>query len=456
MNDIRNFRSQWVNTRILINRRGRASFSVVNTINNQVDPRTLFVLCVHPPPSPTFPPPPRPSGGESPPSSPPFLLIHPPPPFSCTPPEELFLRNKGRAVDDFSWEAVNDPSRCSLLIHEVSLLVGLAPDDGYPPPDDTRLAISDRSKKVPDILPLTLTPTKSLAPRKHRNRHTDTNVQVHPSNIPMLPNINPRPDIPNPTLHIDTVAPVRSTDPVTPSARHNKADSVRPSLSPRRRQGQVFLFEPPLGDASRRNAVHLDETFLHPREPPPKPTPNSLANRCSSLDRLERSLLKLEAHAPRNHRKSQSEGDHVTQRKDTRPPLPPPRRLRKEQSSYEIMHRNTSRPALGRHSADPPPPVPRPTPVPHHVAPLIFPAVPSDGELTPTSFMDMDMDMDIPCTENSQKRQTSFPQLKSKERMQYLVRVAKRASRGVIALGKNLTGSTKPAQETTTVRNSRV
>ena len=369
--------------------------------------------------------------------------------------------------DGFSWEAAHpapadsnqspDPSRYSLLIHEVSLLVGLTADDDHLSPDNGCPLVPDASKQ-PDILPFGLTPTKSLASRKHRNANlshpTNTNVTLHSSNIPISPSINPH------ALHNEKPPPVGSRDLVT---RHQKRGSAaRPSLSPRRRHGQVFHFEPPLGNASHRNAVVLDETFFHPREPPPKPTPNPPANRCSSLDRLECSLRKLEAHAPSNHRKSQSEvvPQHVTQRKDKRPSLPPPRHLKKQQSRDEIIYRNVSRPAHDCRLSGPPPPVPRPTPPHQSVVPQVCTAIPSDDrddhheeDLTPGSFMDMD----IPHTEEVwQKRPTSFRRVAGREKMKSLVSVAKRVSRGVIAWGKNLTGSSKPpvtGQETTTVQS---
>ena len=357
-----------------------------------------------------------------------------------------------------------DPSRYSLLIHEVSLLVGLTADDDHLSPDDDCPLVPDASKQLPDILPLSLTPTKSLASRKHRNASlahpTNTNVPVHLPNIPTSPSINPHAD--NASLHNEKPPPVGSRDLVTSIPHHKSADAGRPSLSPRRRQGQVFHFEPPLSNAPHRNAVVLDETFFHPREPPPKPTPNPSANRCSSLDRLECSLRKLEAHAPGNHRKSQSDGwspNHATQRKDNRPSLPPPRRLKRQQSSHEIIHRNPPRPAHGCHFrvSGPPPPLPRPTPL-QYVAPRVVPMDDRDDhyeeDLTPGSFMDMD----IPHTEEAwQKRRTSFRQVTSREKVKSLVRVAKRVSRGVIAWGKNLTGSAKPSvtgQETTTVQSA--
>ncbi|KAH0827917.1 hypothetical protein J3R83DRAFT_3549 [Lanmaoa asiatica] len=343
------------------------------------------------------------------------------------------------ASDDFSWEAIRsspvdpnelvDSSRYSILIHE-----------------------------VPDILPLSLTPTKSLASRKHKAgglpHRVNANLQLHSSSGPISPSISPYADNANPSLHNEKPPPVSSRDLVTPIPRHKSADVVRPRPSPRRRQGQVFHFEPPL-----RNAVDLDETFFHPREPPPKPIPNPSANRCSSLDRLECSLRKLEAHAPGNHRKSQSEGrslNHVAQRKDKRPSLPPPWRLTKQQSIHEIMYHNPSRLAHGCHlSGSSPPPIP----LHQYPVPQTCPAVHLDDEhheedLTPGSFMDMDIPL---MEEASQKRQASFRQVTSKEKIKSLVSVAKRVSRGVIAWGKNLTASTKPpvtGQETTTVQSA--
>lgn len=381
------------------------------------------------------------------------------------------------ANDAFSWEATRsvlvdpnelpDPSRYSLLIHEVSLLVGLAADDDHLSPGDCCPLVPDGPKQVPDILPLSLTPTKSLASRKRRNASlpgpTNTNVQVHPSSIPISPSINPHAGNANASLFNDRHPLVRSRDLVTSNARHKGADAVRPSSSPRRRQGQVFHFEPPLSNTYHRNAVDLDETFSHPREPPPKPTLNPPANRCSSLDRLECSLRKLEAHAPGNHRKSRSEGrspDHVAQRKDKRPSLPPPRHLKKQQSTHEIMRRKPSCPAVDCHFSGPPP-VSRSVPLHQYVVSRTCPAVPLDDEHreedhTPGSFMDMDIPL---AEETSQKRRVSFRQVTSKEKMKSLVRVARRVSRGVIAWGKNLTGSTKPSvtgRETTTIQSARV
>ena len=393
---------------------------------------------------------------------------------------QVFLRNKGRwgnmydrlesspplrphnpvsplsqdsASDEFSWETAHsalvdpnqllDPSRCSLLIHEVSLLVGLTADDDLLALDDGDSCplVPDVSKQVHDILPLSLTPTKSLASRKHRNvgltQPTNPNVPVHSPDIP----IYPRTENAVPSLYNKGHPLVGSRNPATPIPRHKSADAPSPTQSPRRRQGKVF-FEPPFNNPPRRDPVDLDRMFSCPRPPPPKPPPNSPVNRCSSLDRLERSLLKLEAHAPRNHRKSQSEGrpsDRVIQRKDKRPSLPPPRHLRQQQSSHETMHRNAARPAHDFHCTDRPPPVPRPIPPYQCVAPRIpLHDDPLEEDLTPGSFMDMD----IPHTEEARlKRQTSF----RRGKMKSLVGVAKRVSQGVITWGKHLTGSTKPS-----------
>ncbi|KAF8556351.1 hypothetical protein OG21DRAFT_1495583 [Imleria badia] len=371
--------------------------------------------------------------------------------------------SQNSASDDFSWDALvdptelADPSRCSLLIHEVSLLVGLTADDDHLSPDDGCPLVPDASKQVHDILPLTLTPTKSLASRKHRDASLPhTNARVHSSHHPISPSIADNAD---PFLHNEVPPPIGSRNLAMPIPRHKSSDATRLTPSPLRRQGQVFHFDPPLSNAPHQNPVDLDETFFHPRKPPPKPTPNSPANRCSSLDRLESSLLKLEAHAPRNHRKSQSEGrssDRVVQRNDNRPSLLHPRHLRQQHSIHEIMHRNPSRPAHGSHFSGPPP-VPRPILSQQYVAPQICTSVPSNedhlGEdRTPGSFMDMD----IPRAEEAgQKRRISFRQMKSKEKMKSLVSAAKR----VIAWGKNLAGSTNPpvtAQEMTTVQSARV
>ena len=354
------------------------------------------------------------------------------------------------AADNFSWEPnthpaivdptdLSDPSRYSLLIHEVSLLVGIAPDDLYASSDDSHSLVHKRSNHLPDILPLTLTPTKSLTSRNHRNaglpHPTNTDTYVRPSDIP-----NPPPD-----------------NFTAPFARRKNVGGVRPSLPLTRRQGQVFHIEPSLGVPPLQNAVDLDETFIHPREPPPKPTSNSPADRCSSLDRLEQSLLKLEAHAPRKHRKSQSEEQaphYIAHWKNRRPSLPPPRRLKREPSSHEIMPRLPSRPTHAYHFSDCPP-LPGPVPLPQNVAPKISSIAPNEDRL-PGSFMDMD----IPCTkETLEKRQASLCQLPGKEKVKSLVRAAKTASRGVITWGKFFMGTPKsPAagHETAIIGNSRV
>jgi len=67
---------------------------------------------------------------------------------------------------------------------------------------------------------------------------------------------------------------------------------------------------------------------------------------------------------------------------------------------------------------------------------------PRGENTTPGSFMDMD----IPQIEVSQKPQASFPSNKMKN----LIIVARRLSRGMIAWGKNLAGSTKLSLEETT------
>lgn len=375
------------------------------------------------------------------------------PPLRPHNPPHVLPSPQDGASDDFSWEAAHsplvdpdqlpDPSRCSLLIHQVSLLVGLTSDDVHLFPNDGCPLVPDSPIQVHDTLPLNLTPTHSLASGKHRN--AGTNIRLHPPNLPIPPSI------PGDANHSHGLPLVGSRDPAIPIPRYKNADAPCPSLSSRRRQGQVF---PPLSNMLNLNLVDLDETFCHPRHPPPKPP----ANRSFSLDRLESSLLKLEAHAPRNHRKSQSEGrpsDHVSQCKVSRPSLPPPRRLKQQQSSSEITHRSSSRSAHERRFSGPPP-VPRPIPPHQHVTPRICPPAPLDdnhfeGDPTPGSFMDMD----IPQTEEpQQKRRTSLRPVKGKEKMQGLVGVAKRVGRGVIAWGKNLTGSTKPQK--TTVQSARV
>ncbi|KAG9316667.1 hypothetical protein JVU11DRAFT_2727 [Chiua virens] len=286
-------------------------------------------------------------------------------------------------------------------------------------------------------------------------------VKLRSSNIVILSSLNSQPDSTSTSIHDRKPAPVGSTDPVMPTSRHKCTDADRSLLSASRRQGRVFHFEPPVGNASRPDALELDKTFLDPREPPPKPISNLTANRCSSLDRLECSLMKLEAYGPYHHRKSQSDERapvRVAHRSDKRPSLPPPRRLKKPQSSHDIAHCNRSHPAYDCLPSGHP--FPKQMPVRPCNTPGILPVASLNHEdhehtLTPGSFMDMD----ITCAEEaSRKRQDPVHHAKNKEKMKGLVGIAKRVSQGVIAWGKNLTGSTKPSnkvQDTVTAHNPR-
>ncbi|KIJ18664.1 hypothetical protein PAXINDRAFT_8913 [Paxillus involutus ATCC 200175] len=418
-------------------------------------------------------------------------------------------RSEDRASDEFSWEAGNfdgdvvnelgDTTRCSALIHEVSLMVGLPSDEDQTLPGDGRPPVPDVPENVEckhqDTAGTTDTSvarqppsppeTQFSSPRRPRNTcppsPKTTRTGVRTTDAPISPKDEPRDDRRRVALHGDypflarkfksvDALPIKSPQlppilPLSPQKslavrprvdapipRYKSAENVRLSQSARRRQGQIFTPGDSIDHRPNRSLLDMDEAFIRPREPVPKPT-TSPANRISALDRLETSLDRLKAHAPGHHHKSRSEAEGsrrafegLVQATEKRPSLPSVLRPRKQRSSHDVSHRNAARPARGRHSSSSIPPVAGPswaapqdaTESTCATAPLNV-ACPSGKHATVGSFMDMDAHIQKP----PQPHRASFRSSVNKEKVKKLVRAAARMSQGVVAWGKNLAGSIK-------------
>ncbi|KAF9241637.1 hypothetical protein BU15DRAFT_73365 [Melanogaster broomeanus] len=275
-----------------------------------------------------------------------------------------------RASDEFSWEArdsdsdsgdvngLGDATRCSVLIHEVSLMVGIPSDEeqplgdnGHPSAPDVPEHLERENQDVavlgaPDVslrrqppLPPEIThANQTPSSRKFVNTRLPppgmAGIGVFPTDVLGPPDRGPQADKGRAALYggfpvlaqkcgrVDDVAIIIPQLPPVPPLSPQKSPSVlrprgmvtavprksaeviRPGLSARR-QGQVFQFGEPIVHRPCSGTVVMDEEFFHPREPP-KPT-ISPAQRISALDRLESSLVRLKAHAPGHHHKSESE-----------------------------------------------------------------------------------------------------------------------------------------------------
>ncbi|KAF9227303.1 hypothetical protein BS17DRAFT_458461 [Gyrodon lividus] len=410
---------------------------------------------------------------------------------------QIPFRSGDRTSDEFSWEARDSDSddingfggatRCSALIHEVSLMVGLPsdedqllPSDGRPIPDVPEHVEWDSQDIVgtTDILVERLPPLPPGGTQPHfSSLRRPRNIRLVPpegelqsekrrgalhgaypflarkcKSVDEVPIKTPQPPIL--PLSPQKSPAVRPRGIAVPTPRYKSAETIRPSLSARRCQGQVFPLKEPTGHGPSRSAVDIDEAFIHPREPVPKPT-TSPAKRISALDRLESSLIRLKAHAPGHHHKSQSETEgsrrsfkDLVQTKEKRPSFPSVLRPRKQRSSHDISHRDMARPARGRHFSSPVPPVsgpswaaPQATMESTCVTALLNATHHSEKRAPVGSFMDMD----APTRKPTQPHRTSFRSSVNKEKVKKLVRAAARMSQGVVAWGKNLAGSKKSA-----------
>ncbi|KIK97746.1 hypothetical protein PAXRUDRAFT_9998 [Paxillus rubicundulus Ve08.2h10] len=415
-----------------------------------------------------------------------------------------------RASDEFSWnpghpdcdvdDGLGDATRCSALIHEVSLMVGLPseedqilPGDGRPPVPDVPENVECQNQDTTgatdiyvEMQPPSPPETRFFSPRRPRNicppSQKTMSIGVRTTDAPISPNGEQHDDWRRGALHGDypflarkfksvDAFPIKSPQlspilPLSPQKslavrprgvdapipRYKSAENVRLSQSARRRQGYIFMPRGSLDHGANGSSLDINEVFTHPREPAPKPT-TSPANRISALDRLESSLDRLKAHAPGHHHKSQSEAGGpmraskgLAQATEKRPSLPSVLRPRKQRSSHDISHRNVAHSVRGRHYSSSIPPVSGPSwAAPQDAMESICPTAPlsvtcPSGKRAPVgSFMDMDAHIQKP----TQPHRASFRSSVNKEKVKKLVKAAARMSQGVIAWGKSLTGSIK-------------
>ncbi|KIJ67835.1 hypothetical protein HYDPIDRAFT_25302 [Hydnomerulius pinastri MD-312] len=439
-------------------------------------------------------------------SSPPIRDSAPEVPAGC----------KARESDEFSWEAKDsdsehanspgDTTRCSALIHEVSLMVGLPSEEDQPLLDDSPpgspapvlvepgskdlLVRSSGTADSPSAwkppLPPKATQSQYPSPRRPRNirlpvsdvikhRPRPINVLFSPGDDPTHRGVDPHVDYPGvvekcgsseetpmsssrlpPTLprSPQKSLSVRRQPATTPIPRHKSAEAMRPSLSARKRQGQVFHLGESISLRPSSSAADMNEAFIRPREPAPEPMPPP-AKRISALDRLESSLVKLKSHSPSHHHKSQSDAPEGAERssgdlaklREKRPSLPSLLRPQKQRSSQDLSQRHVARSARGRHFSSPVVPASGSTwTIPEDSIDSPSGAAPLNSyhrckKLAPVgSFMDMDAPTKKPPLPHRASLRTSM----NKEKMKKLVKAAARMSQGVVAWGKNLAGSMKP------------
>ncbi|KAG1760499.1 hypothetical protein EDD22DRAFT_954874 [Suillus occidentalis] len=382
--------------------------------------------------------------------------------------------------DDYSWEAaevedgVGDFASCSMLLHEVSQMVGIPSDTSTvegqssvastPPGPDTLgrflqdshgssqnldLPSSYHSAALarnPDFLPDDVCERASSGFHQRVDQPLDVAPQHSVTSFSVTEN--------NASIREDQGVAVKSMDvPVILTTTSDEAHSVdscdsdlhqqlrlrraKSTDSNLRRRGQIFNVEKQALHAASSGAVDSYTSYVPTRDPPPlPPLPGPSTKRVSALDRLETSLSKLKAH--NSHQRKSSKVERVNARsEDRRPsPLTTPRE-RKHQSSVAV-HLQDSRSGHGRHFSNPMPNVtphkshrkaPRAEtkPVNAHLqerAAKLFP-YPENRELSMKSFMEMDV---VP------------PPPPPPHRMSRLGRVAARLSQGITNWGRNITG----------------
>lgn len=384
--------------------------------------------------------------------------------------------------DDYSWEAaevedgVGDLASCSMLLHEVSQMVGIPSETSTveglssvastPPGTDTlgRLlqdthgssqsldlpssyhsaALARNPNFLPDGANVCERASSGSCPRVDQpldvaSQHSVTSFSVTESNA---------------SIREDQAIAVESMDvPVILTTTSNESysgdscDSVlhqqlnlrkaKSTDSNLRRRGQIFNVETRVVHAASSGAVDLYKSYVPTRDPPPlPPLPGPSARRVSALDRLETSLSKLKAH--NSHQRKSSKVEKVNVRSEDRRPSPfTTPRDRKHQSSVAV-HLPDSRSGHGRHFSSPmanvtphqshrKAPRAETRPVNAHLqerAAKLFP-YPENRELSMRSFMEMDV---VP------------PPPPPPRRMSKLGRVAARLSQGITNWGRNITG----------------
>ncbi|KAG1890305.1 hypothetical protein F4604DRAFT_657986 [Suillus subluteus] len=388
--------------------------------------------------------------------------------------------------DDYSWEAaeeaedgVGDSASCSMLLHEVSQMVGIPFErstvEGQssiastPPGPDTLGQLIQDSHESSQILGLPSSYQSAALVRSPSVLPDDANVydgapsgscqrvdqplDVVPqhsvtSGSVMGSNASIRED------QVDAVAPTSMDVPVILATTSNEAYSVDPcdlvlhrQLSLRRarstdsnlrRHGQIFNVEKQVMHVASGGAVDLYTSYVPTRDPPPlPPLPAPSVRPVSALDRLETSLSRLKAHNS-HQRKSSEVAKANTPSEDRRPSPFTTRRERKHQSNVTARLPD-SRSGHGRHFSSPmtdlaphqnhrKAPQAETGPVSARLqerAAKLFP-YPQNQESTIRSFMEMDV---VP------------PPPPAPRRTSRLGRVAARLSQGITNWGRNITGS---------------
>lgn len=376
--------------------------------------------------------------------------------------------------DDYSWEAadvedgVGDSASCSMLLHEVSQMVGIPLEESAPSGPDTLGPIQDNESsqilglpssyqsaalvRSPSVLP----DDANVCDRDSLGycQHVDQPLDVAPRHSATSGSVAGR----NTSTRGDQVYTVaaKSMDvPVILATTSNEAYSVdscdlvlHRQLSPRRvrsndsnikRRGQIFNVEKQVTHAASDSAVDLHRSYVPTRDPPPlPPLPAPSVRRVSALDRLETSLSKLKAHNPHQQKSTKVEKANAPSEDRRSSPFATPRE-RKHQSSVTARLPD-SRSGHGRHFSSPMSDViprqnhrkvPRAETGPFDArlqerAAKLFPyPEPENQELSMKSFMEMDV---------------APPQPPPPRRISRLGRVAARLSRGITSWGRNITG----------------
>ncbi|KAG2342958.1 hypothetical protein BDR05DRAFT_948681 [Suillus weaverae] len=389
--------------------------------------------------------------------------------------------------DDYSWEAaevedgVGDPASCSILLHEVSQMVGIpfakSTVEGQPsiastPPGRDTLGrfIQDSRESSQSLdLPLSyqsaaLVRSPSIFPGRANECDRASSSSCQRVDQPL--DVAPQHSVTSYSVaesnafiredQVDAVA-VESMDvPVILATTSNETCSVdscdlvlhrqlslrraRSTDSNLRRRGQIFNVEKQVIYAASSGAIDLFTSYVPTRDPPPlPPLPAPSVRRVSALDRLETSLSRLKTH--NSHQRKSSKVVKVnapSEDRIPRPSLSTTPRERKHQSSVATRLPD-SRSGHGRHFSSPMADV-----APHQNdrkalrvengrvnarlqerAAKLFP-YPENRELTMRSFMEMDV---VP------------PPPPPPRRASRLGRVAARLSQGITNWGRNITGS---------------
>lgn len=391
--------------------------------------------------------------------------------------------------DDYSWEAaevedgVGDSTACSMLLHEVSQMVGIPLEKSTvegqssiastPPGPDTLGQLIQDSPESSQILGLPSSYQSAALVRSPSDLPDGANLCDRVSSgscqrVDQPLDVVPQHSVTSGSVvgsnaslredQVDAVAAKSMDVPVILATTSNEAYSVYPcdlvlhrQLSLRRarstdsnlrRRGQIFNVEKKVMHAASGGAVDLYTSYVPTRDPPPLPPLSAPSvRRVSALDRLETSLSRLKAHNSHQRKSSDVENANAPSQ-DRRPSPHTTRRERKHQSSV-TSRLPDSRSGHGRHFSSPMADV-----APHRNhrkvpqaetgpvnarlqerAAKLFP-YPENRESTIRSFMEMDVAPLPPPLPLPPPRRTSR-----------LGRVAARLSQGITNWGRNITGS---------------